>query len=219
MTVIFRWARTVPHPPISFGTRGISADLSKSVITDLECELEWLTSGASTRPVCPPPWLPPSRPESRVGSSAVRGRETPSLWGHAERSCGSAGAGHRGGARRLDKGDRWQDRDGSIGGVSSITSRTAGMAGSIASARAPPTSPLPSGCWRPGWPNGRATPDRGRSRLTPSPCVVSHIGGRRHRVNVRGALVWAHQRAQSLPPTIAHGETLYPTPMGNPSAR
>ena len=37
-----------------------------------------------------------------------------------------AGAGHRGGARRLDKGDRWQDRDGSIGGVSSITSRTAG---------------------------------------------------------------------------------------------
>ncbi len=54
MTVIFRWARTVPHPPISFGTRGISADLSQSVITDLECELEWLTSGASTRPVCPP---------------------------------------------------------------------------------------------------------------------------------------------------------------------
>ena len=86
-------------------------------------------------PRLPPPWLPPSRPESRVGSSAVRGRETPSLWGHAERSCGSAGAGHRGGARRLDKGDRWQDRDGSIGGVSSITSRTAGMAGSIASAR------------------------------------------------------------------------------------
>ena len=89
----------------------------------------------------------------------------------------------------------------------------------VSRARAPPTSPLPSGCWRPGWPNGRATPDRGRSRLTPSPCVVSHIGGRRHRVNVRGALVWAHQRAQSLPPTIAHGETLYPTPMGNPSAR
>ena len=54
MTVIFRWARTVPHPPISFGTRGISADLYQSVITDLECELEWLTSGASMRPVCPP---------------------------------------------------------------------------------------------------------------------------------------------------------------------
>ena len=49
MTVIFRWALTVQHPPISFGTRGISADLSRSVITDLECELEWLTSGASTR--------------------------------------------------------------------------------------------------------------------------------------------------------------------------
>ena len=54
ITVIFRWALTVPHPPISFGTRGISADLFRSVITDLECELEWLTSGASTRPVCPP---------------------------------------------------------------------------------------------------------------------------------------------------------------------
>ena len=173
-------------------------------------------------PRLPPPWLPPSRPESRVGSSAVRGRETPSLYCGATRS---EAVGRREPGTAGVPGDSTRGTDGRTGTDLSAGSHLLhrvplGWPGvSRARARAPPTSPLPSGCWRPGWPNGRATPDRGRSRLTPSPCVVSHIGGRRHRVNVRGALVWAHQRAQSLPPTIAHGETLYPTPMGNPSAR
>ena len=170
-------------------------------------------------PHLPPLWLPPSRPESRVGSSAVRGRETPSLWGHAERSCGSREPGTAG-----VPGDSTRGTDGRTGTDLSAGSHLLhrvplGWPG-VSRARAlRPRRRCRAAVGRPGWPNGRATPDRGRSRLTPSPCVVSHLGGRRHRVNVRGALVWAHQRAPSLPPTIAHGETLYPTPMGNPSAR
>ena len=135
--------------------------------------------GRPRAPVCPPVAPPPSRPESGVGSSAVSGRETPSLWGHAERSCGSREPGTVGVAGDSTRGDRWQDRDGSIGGASSITWRTAGTVGSIARARAPPTSPMPSGCWRPGWPNGRARPARARSRLTTSPRGAFRPGTRR----------------------------------------
>ena len=179
MTVIFRWARTVPHPPISFGTRGISADLSRSVITDLECDLEWLTSGASTRPRLPPPWLPPSRPESRAGSSAVRGRETPSLWGHAERSCGSREPGTAG-----VPGDSTRGTDGRTGTDLSAGSDRRVVGGRVGGAVSgsgggghharggggPARRGGPGAAWRcPGRPRRPATDPRGAVRQRAGP--------------------------------------------------